>query len=87
MIYTDSSGYKEQVAASAILFTNGRRTAELRYRLRPLTEHTVFEGELVGIILGLHLARSVNGTRTRINFSINNQAMIRTLANNDPQPA
>jgi len=87
MIYTDGSGYKEQVAASAILFTNGRRTAELRYRLGPLTEHTVFEGELVGIILGLHLARSVNGTRTRINFSIDNQATIRTLANNDPQPA
>ncbi len=29
MIYTDSSGYKDQVAALAILFTNGRRTAEL----------------------------------------------------------
>src|SRR5258706_691359 len=50
-------------------------------------EHTVFEGELVGIILGLHLTCSINGSCTRINFSINNQATIRTLANNDPQPA
>ena len=64
MIYTDSSGYKDQVAALVILFTNGRRTAELCYRLRPLTEHTVLEGELVGIIMGLHLACSINGTCT-----------------------
>ena len=78
--------YEGQVAA-AILFTNGRKTAEICYRLRPITEHTVFEGELVGIILGLHLARSINGTRTRINLSIDNQATIKTLNNNDPQPS
>lgn len=79
MIYTDGSGYKEQVGASAVLFNSGRRIAGLRYRLGPLTEHTVFEGELVGIILGFHLARRINGARTRINFSIDNQATIRTL--------
>ena len=87
MIYTDGSGHKEQVGASAVLFTNGRKTAKLQYRLGPLTEHTVFEGELIGIILGFHLARSINGTRNHINFSIDNQAMIKTLDGNDPQPA
>jgi ribonuclease HI len=87
MIYTDGSGYKDQVGAAAVLFNNGRKSAELRYRLGPLTEHTVFEGELVGIILGFHLARAINGTRTRINFSIDNQATIKTLDGNDPQPA
>ena len=86
-IYTDGSGYKEQVGASAVLFTNGKKTAALRYRLGPLTEHTVFEGELVGIILGFHLAQSINGPRTRINFSIDNQATIKTLDGNEPQPA
>ena len=86
-IYTDGSGYKDQVGASAVMFINGRKTAALRYRLGPLTKHTVFEGELVGIILGFHLARSIIGRRTRINFSIDNQATIKTLEGNDPQPA
>jgi ribonuclease HI len=87
MIYTDGSGYKGQIGASAILFTNGRRTAELQYRLGPITEHTVFEGELVAIILGLHLAHSITGTRTCINLSIDNQATIKMLDKNNPQPA
>ena len=69
-IYTDSSGYEGQVGASAILFINGRKTAALRYRLGPLTEHTVFEGELVGIILGFHrlmehATTSVSASTTR----------------------
>ena len=87
MIYTDRSVYKEQVGASAALFTNGRKTTELQYRLGPLTEHTVFEGELIGIILGFHLAHLINRTCNHINFSINNQATIKTLDRNDPQPA
>ena len=86
-IYTDGSGYKEQVGASVVLFTNRRKTEELQYRLGPLTEHTVFKGELIGIILGCHLTHSINGTCNRIDFSIDNQAMIKTLDRNNPQPA
>ena len=87
MIYTDRSGYKEQVGASAVLFTNRRKTMELQYRLGPLTEHTVFEGELIGIILGFHLTCLINRTHNCINFSIDNQAMIKTLDGNNPQLA
>ena len=86
-IYTDGSGYKEQVGASAMLFTNEKKTAVLHYRLGPLTEHMVFEGKLVGIILGFHLAQSINSPHTCINFSIDNQATIKTLDSNKPQPA
>jgi len=87
MIYTDGSGFKGMIGAAAILFINGTKTAELRYQLGPDTEHTVFEGELVAIILGLHLSRNVIGIRNRINLSIDNQATIKTMANNRPQPA
>ena len=73
MIYTDGSGYKGQIGALAIVFTNGKKTSALRYRLGPIREYTVFEGELVAIILGFHLARSINGTHTRINLSIRPQ--------------
>ena len=87
MIYTDSSGYKEHIGASAILFTNGRRTEELQYRLGPDTQHTVFEGELVAIILGLHLTHTINGTCEHINLNINNQATIKMMHSNNPQSA
>jgi ribonuclease HI len=86
-IYTDGSGYKGQVGASAIIFINGRKGAELRYQLGPDTQHTVFEGELAAIILGLHLARSINGARNSINLNIDNQATIRTMRTNHSQPA
>ena len=86
-IYTDGSGYKEQVGASAVLFTNGKKTVALCYRLGLLTEHMVFEGKLVGIILGFHLTQSINSPHTCINFSIDNQATIKTLDGNKPQPA
>ena len=86
MIYTDGSGYKKHIGASAVLFANSRRT-ELRYRLRPNTQHTVFEGELVAIILGLHLTRTINGTHEHINLNIDNQATIKTMHSNDPQSA
>jgi len=87
MIYTDGSGYKGMIGAAAVLFVNGTKTADLRFQLGPDTQHTVFEGELVAIILGLHLSRNVLGIRDRINLSIDNQATIKTMANNRPQSA
>jgi len=83
-VYTDGSGYEGQIGASAVLFINGRRSAELRHRLGPETQHTVFEGELV---LGLHLVRRINGTRDNINLNIDNQVTIKMLRTNKPQPA
>ena len=62
MIYTDSSGFKGAIGAAAVAFTNGIKKAELQYQLSSITKHMVFKGELVAIILGLHLSRYVLGT-------------------------
>ena len=86
-IYTDGSSYNGQIGASAILYINSVRRTELRYQLGPDTQHTVFEGELVAIILGLHLARKIEGVRDNINLNIDNQATIKTMRTNRPQPA
>ena len=82
MIYTDGSGYRGAIGAVAVSFVNGAKMAELRYQLGLDTRHTVFEGELVAIILGLHLSCHVIGVRDRINLNIDNQATIKTLDNN-----
>src|SRR5258706_5156693 len=87
MIYTNGLGFKGAIGAAAVVFVDSTKRAQLYYQLGPDTEHTVFEGELVAIILGLHLSCNVLGTRSRINLSIDNQAILKTMNNNCPQSA
>src|SRR5258706_15428705 len=47
----------------------------------------VFKGELVAIILGLHLSCNVLGVCNCINLSIDNQVMLKMMNNNCPQSA
>jgi len=87
MMYTDGSCYRNMVGASAVLYFDGIETDSLKYQLGTEREHTVFEGELVGIILGTHLATKHPILRTSINYSIDNQATRRSMQNNSRQPA
>jgi ribonuclease HI len=86
-IYTDGSGYNGTIGAAAILFSEGEKQAKLCYQLGPNTQHMVFKGELVAIILGMHLAHNIVETCPKITFNIDNQVMIKTLLNNHLQPA
>jgi hypothetical protein len=56
MIYTDGSSYRNGVGAVAVLYINGNEMDSLKFQLGTACEHTIFEAELVGIILGTHLA-------------------------------
>jgi len=87
MIYTDSSCYKDKVGALAVLYINRLETESLKHQLGMKQEHTVFEAELVGILLGTHLAKCHLTAQTPINFSINNQATIKAMQKNKLQPA
>ena len=55
----DGSGSGDTIGAAAILYLNGNTHAELKYRLGSAKQHTAFEGELTGFILGLHLTRTM----------------------------
>jgi hypothetical protein len=55
MIYTDGSGCDGGIGAAAVLYRKGVKKKHLQRHLGPDTEHTVYEGELVGILLALHL--------------------------------
>jgi len=87
MIYTDGSGYKSMVGASAVLYNDGIETDSLKYQLGIIRDDTVFEGELVGIILGTHLVTKHPTIRTSINYSTDNQATMGAMQNNSRQPA
>lgn len=55
--YSDGSGYKGVAGAAAVLMrdNDNEPLAKVRYQLGPLTEHTTFDSEGVGMLLCLHL--------------------------------
>jgi ribonuclease HI len=82
-IYMDGSGYKGYIGAAAIIPRTGEA---LRFKLGKETRHTVFEGELVGIILTLTLLEKHPPAGTAM-IALDNQATIQALQNNYTQPA
>ncbi|KAJ3925428.1 MAG: hypothetical protein NXY57DRAFT_1070359, partial [Lentinula lateritia] len=57
-IFTDGSGYKGYIGASAVLYKGREEASTIRYRLGPEEHHEVYEGECVGMMLALHLLRN-----------------------------
>ena len=87
MIYTDGSCYRNMVGASAVPYNNGFEIDSLKFQLSTAGRHTVFEGELIGILLGVHLVTKHHIPQAKVNLSIDNQATIRAMQNNARQPA
>ena len=54
-VYSDGSGYEGGIRASALLYINDRLARTIRIYLGSTKEHTVYEAEGVGLIMGLHL--------------------------------
>ena len=87
-VYTDGSSFKGGVGASAILYKNNHVMKTCRYHLGTSTKHTVYEAELVGIILALFLLASLSCQLLgSIVIGLDNQASIRALANQESKPA
>jgi len=88
-IYCDGSGYEGGIGAAAVLFTNSTETKHLTFHLGSDKEHTVYEGELVGILLALQLIKDLR-SRAKRNppaIGLDNQAAIRGLNNQRPHAA
>ena len=76
-IFTDGSRINGGVGAAATLYREGKEVRSLHKHLGPEEHHTVFEAELVGILMGMHLAleeKSEHG----ITICVDNQAAIST---------
>lgn len=81
MIYSDRLGCENQVGAAASLWERGVKKKMLHYHLGTLEEHTVYEVELVGVILGLHLLNGRTRSCQKGFLGLDNQAVIRCLVN------
>ena len=77
-VYTDGSDIDGGVGAAAILYRDSQRQGTLRAHLGPSTLHTIYEGELTGILLAIHLLRKAGGWQTA-EIALDSQAAIGAL--------
>lgn len=75
LIHSDGSSIEGGVGAAAVLYRNGKKKATLAYKLGKEKEHTVYEAELVGILLGTYLTRQEKNIKT-ITIAADNQAAL-----------
>ena len=85
-IYLDGSMHDSNVGAAAVLTRNGKTQEVLHYHLGPSSDHTVFEAELVGILMGLHLVGKAGGKNITFAIGVDNQAAIKSLSSKFNKP-
>ena len=81
-VYSDSSGFESGIGALALLYIQNQLARVLRFYLGTVQEHTVYEAEGVGLILGFHLLHSLMCQLTHPTISgTDSQVVIRSLSN------
>jgi len=80
--FTDGSGTEGNIGAAAILLDP---PMAFQYHLGTDSDHTVFEGELTGVLLALHMVDRLLKPDS-ILIALDNQAAIRALQKSSPQP-
>ena len=86
-VYSDGSGMEGMIGAAAVLYRDGELKGRKRYRLGSDKHHTVYEGEGVGMILGLELIREEEDARGMIPLGVDNQAAITATRSIKPAPS
>jgi ribonuclease HI len=85
--YSDGSSIEGGVGAAAVIMQGEEVIKSRRFYLGKDTEHTVYEGELVGMILAVQLLKEEGGERGgTMSLGVDNQAAIRTTSAFRSQP-
>ena len=85
-IYTDGSAQEGKVGAAAILTKDGTEILKAHYHLGKAEDHTVFEAELVGLLLGIKLIERYNAGKLAYAIGVDNQAAIKALTSKINRP-
>ena len=87
-VYSDGSGMEGMIGAAAVLFKDGTMKRSKRYRLGSDKHHTVFEGEGVGMILGIDLIKEERDeVAGMIPLGVDNQSAIIATGSIKPMPS
>lgn len=85
-VYTDGSSHNGKVGAAAILLRQGKPARILKLHLGTAEEHTVYEAELVGLLLGLHLISTETNGRKSCVIGADNQAALTAIHSDMTKP-
>ena len=87
-IYSDRSGFEGGIGASAILYLKNCLIKSICFYLGSDQEHTVYEAEGVGLIMGLHLLSTLHSRFIHPPIlGSNSQVVIRVLDNQQMHPS
>ena len=87
-MYCDGSVLEGRVGAAAILYKHNNVIKASQYHLGKSSEHTIYEAELVGILLAFNLLTSIASQLTRMTLiRLDSQARIHTLNNQKSEPS
>ena len=84
-VYMDRSGIKGQIGAAAVLYHNSVLKSRRRMNLGSTKHHTVYEGEGVGMILGLELIQEERQVVGMVLMGTDNIAAINAMHAIKPQ--
>ena len=85
-LYSDGSGYKGRIGAVAVLRRGGEKVEEMRFELGSMKNHTVYEGEVMGMILAVELLKRERRRVRTISLGIDNMAAIQATTLCHPGP-
>jgi ribonuclease HI len=75
-VYSDGSAHDGKVGTAAILRREGKPDRILKLHLGTTEQHTVYEAELVGMIMGLHLIKTERRNGVKCALNVDNQAAL-----------
>ena len=86
VVYTDGSGHNGKIGAVAVLMADGMEIQTLQYHLGSETEHTVYEVEVIIVILVLHMLTTLKRKLKKVTIGTDNQAVLMSLRNQRSKP-
>lgn len=75
-IYSDGSAIEGRVGASAVLLRHTRPPRTLHFHLGKLSHHSVYEAELVGLLLAIHLISTEPSACLTTSINVDNQSAL-----------
>jgi len=84
-IYSDGSGQNGNIGGAAILRRKGHTVKSIQMHLGKDTDHTVYEGEVIGLILAIELLKNTQRPQL-VSLALDNQAAIRASVTSKPGP-
>ena len=78
-VYSDGSAHDGKVGAAALLRREGKPDRVLKLHLGSTEHHTVYEAELAGMLMGLHLIKTEKKNAVKCVLSVDNQAALTAI--------